>query len=115
MKKIISVFLGVCILITSTIMCCASSDNVQLQFNEDGSFKILALADVQDDYPLEPAVLQLISEALDYTKPDLVVFVGDNIVGKDIRAIDEMVAPVVDRDIPFTFVFGTSFVPFLYI
>ncbi len=106
MKKIISVFLGVCILITSTIMCCASSDDVQLQFNEDGSFKILALADVQDDYPLEPAVIQLISEALDYTKPDLVVFVGDNIVGKDIRAIDEMVAPVVDRDIPFTLVFG---------
>ncbi len=106
MKKIISVFLGVCILITSTIMCCASSDNVQLQFNEDGSFKILALADVQDDYPLEPAVLQLISEALDYTKPDLVVFLGDNIVGEDIKAIDEMVAPIVDRDIPFTLVFG---------
>ena len=106
MKKFISVFLGVCLLITSTIMCCASSDDVKLQFNEDGSFKILAFADVQDSYPLEPAVIQLMSEALDYTNPDLVVFVGDNIVGKDIEAIDEMVAPVVERDIPFTLVFG---------
>lgn len=106
MKKIFSVLLVVCLLLSSTVMCLAASDNNELRFDENGNFKILVLADVQDSYPLEPAVIQFISEALDYAKPDLVVFAGDNMVGKDIRAIDEMVAPIVERSVPFTFVFG---------
>ena len=106
MKKIISFLLIVCLLLSSTVMCLAAPDNDELRFDENGNFKILVLADVQDDYPLEPAVIQFIKEALDYAKPDLVVFAGDNMVGKDIRAIDEMVTPLVERDVPFTFVFG---------
>ncbi len=106
MEKIISVLLVICILVSCTVICLAAPDDVKLRFNEDGKFKILALADVQDSYPLEPAMIQFINEALDYTKPDLVVFVGDNIVGEDIKAIDEMIAPLADRDVPFTFVFG---------
>ena len=106
MKKIICVLLIVCLLLSSTVMCLAAPDNGELRFDENGNFKILVLADVQDDYPLEPAVIQFIKEALDNAKPDLVVFAGDNMVGNDIRAIGEMVAPLVERDVPFTFVFG---------
>ena len=105
MKKIISICIIICLALSSVVMGYASEEN-SLKFNEDGKFKILALADIQDSYPLEPAMIQFISEALDYAKPDLVVFVGDNMVGKDIRAIDEMVAPLVERDVPFTLVFG---------
>ncbi len=106
MKKVISILLVVCMLFANAIIGFASNGNAELQFNEDGKFRIMALADVQDDYPLEPAVIQFMNEALDYAKPDLVVFVGDNITGSDPRAIGEMVGPVVERGIPFTFVFG---------
>lgn len=107
MKKVISVVLAVCMLFSLVTMSFAGyKDDAKLQFNKNGKFKILCLADVQDDYPLEPAVLQFIREALDFANPDLVVFVGDNVVGEDIRAIDEMIAPLDERDIPFTFVFG---------
>ena len=107
MKKVISVVLAVCMLFSLVTMSFAGyKDDAKLQFNKNGKFKILCLADVQDDYPMEPAVLQFIREALDFAAPDLVVFVGDNVVGEDIRAIDEMIAPLDERDIPFTFVFG---------
>lgn len=106
MKKIISVFLVICLMLSSTVICIAAPKEEKLQFDENGNFKILVLADMQDDYPFEPAAIQLISEALDYTKPDIVVFAGDNVVGKDIRAIGEMLAPLVERNVPFTFVFG---------
>ena len=107
MKKIISVVLAVTMLFTFvTTGFAGHKENAKLQFNSNGKFKILCLADVQDDYPMEPAVLQFIKEALDFANPDLVVFVGDNVVGEDLRAIDEMIAPLDERDIPFTFVFG---------
>lgn len=107
MKKVISVVLAVTILFSLVTMSFAGyKEDAKLQFRANGKFKILCLADVQDDYPMEPAVLQFIAEALDFTAPDLVVFVGDNVVGEDIRAIGEMVAPLVERNVPFTFVFG---------
>lgn len=107
MKKFIALTLAVWMLFSLSVMSVAGyKEEAKLQFNENGKFKILCLADVQDDYPMEPDVLQFINEALDFASPDLVVFVGDNVVGEDFRAIGEMVAPLVDRDIPFTFVFG---------
>lgn len=107
MKKFIALTLAVWMLFSLSVMSFAGyKEEAKLQFNENGSFKILCLADVQDDYPMEPDVLQFINEALDFASPDLVVFVGDNVVGEDFRAIGEMVAPLVDRNIPFTFVFG---------
>ncbi len=107
MKKVIAVALSLCMLFSLVTMSFAGyKDEAKLQFNSNGKFKILCLADVQDDYPLEPAVLQFIREALDFANPDLVVFVGDNVVGEDIRAIGEMIAPLDERGIPFTFVFG---------
>ena len=82
MKKIISVVLAVTMLFTFvTTGFAGHKENAKLQFNSNGKFKILCLADVQDDYPMEPAVLQFIKEALDFANPDLVVFVGDNVVG----------------------------------
>lgn len=107
MKKVIAVVLAISMLFSLATMSFAGlKADAQLQFNKNGKFKILCLADVQDSYPMEPAIIQFINEALDYAAPDLVVFVGDNVVGEDIRAIDEMIAPLDERNIPFTFVFG---------
>ncbi len=107
MKKVLSVLLSICMLFSLLTMSFAGyKEEAKLQFNSNGKFKILCLADVQDDYPMEPAVIQFINEALDFAAPDLVVFVGDNVVGEDFRAIGEMVAPLVERGIPFTYVYG---------
>lgn len=107
MKKVISVVLVITMLFSLATMSFAGyKDEAKLQFNANGKFKILCLADVQDDYPLEPDVLQFIKEALDFCAPDLVVFVGDNVVGSDLRAIDELIAPLAERNVPFTYVYG---------
>lgn len=77
-----------------------------LQFNGNGEFKILFMADVQDGYPMKEAAVQFINEVLDATNPDLVIFGGDNIVTDDIEAYEQLLAPLVERGVQFTLVFG---------
>jgi len=107
MKKIISILLVVSMLfsLSVTVFAAGTEENV-LRFRKDGTFKILVLADVQDVYPIDDAMVAFINEALDYSKPDLVVFDGDNIVTEDVRAYEQLLYPLVSRNVPFTFVFG---------
>lgn len=86
----------------------------QLKFNENGNFRIMHITDTHyTDFPFEESIA-FIEKALDDYKPDLVVFGGDNIKGwfdtslqlGTKAAIDKLVAPVVERDIPFTFIYG---------
>lgn len=90
---------------------------MQLKFN-NGKFRIMQIADIQDTQATSKDTLAFISAALDKDKPDLVVFTGDQLKGygvnlylgdryeKTKKAITNFVKPVVDRNIPFTFVFG---------
>ena len=107
MKKIISILLVVSMLfsLSVTVFAAGTEENV-LRFRKNGTFKILVLADVQDVYPIDDAMVAFINEALDYSKPDLVVFDGDNIVTEDVRAYEQLLYPLVSRNVPFTFVFG---------
>ena len=107
MKKIISILLVVSMLfsLSVTVFAAGTEENV-LRFRKNGTFKILVLADVQDVYPIDDAMVAFINEALDYAKPDLVVFDGDNIVTEDVRAYEQLLYPLVSRNVPFTFVFG---------
>lgn len=89
-----------------------------LRFREDGTFRIMQIADTQDTQNTSKDTVAFISAALDEAKPDLVVFSGDQLKGYgfsfsggDIRkkvekAITNLVKPMQDRNIPFTFVFG---------
>ena len=108
MKKVISILLVVSMLFSFAVTSFAAGigENDVLRFRKDGTFKILVLADVQDGYPMEKAMITFVNEALDYAKPDLVVFCGDNIMTNDIRAYEELLTPIVDRDILFSLVFG---------
>lgn len=111
-KKILSY-----LLITLTILAVVSGskaeNNLSFSFNKEQQLKILILADPQDtDHPQE-AMLNLLSSALDNAQPDLVVFLGDMIHGPSVhgreaveKAIDAIVSPVVQRNIPFVLVFG---------
>lgn len=87
-----------------------------LKFN-NGKFKIMQIADVQEDIPVNPDTIKLIDLALEKEKPDLVVFTGDQIQGystcylKDAekkveQCIDAFLYPLVKRSIPFCFTFG---------
>ncbi len=89
---------------------------MNLKFN-NSKFKIMQIADVQEDIPLNPDTVKLIDLALEKEKPDLVVFTGDQIQGyspcyktdatkKAETCIDSFLEPLVKRDIPFVFTFG---------
>ncbi|MBT1169668.1 metallophosphoesterase family protein [Bifidobacterium sp. SO4] len=59
-----------------------------LRFHEDGSFRVLQMADVQDGPDVRPDTIRLIREAIRASDPDLVVFTGDQIRGYDPAYID---------------------------
>lgn len=113
MKKILAVLLAVMMMLSlsSVSFAADNSKNGDLQFGEDGKFKILLFADVQDGYPMHKDFLNFMNQALDKAQPDLVIFLGDIIMSAETeedywKGYDELITPLADRDIPFTLVFG---------
>ncbi len=121
MKKILSVVL--CVLILAMTLCCgvsANKDFGKLQFNADGNFKIMQVADLQDNMQLNGAVKAFLEEAVRQEKPDLIVLTGDNISGGSCRtdflkcmdvnrcerAIDEFMSIFEEYKVPVAMVFG---------
>ncbi|MBQ7540973.1 MAG: metallophosphoesterase [Clostridia bacterium] len=88
----------------------ADGADATLRFGRDGKFKILLVADPQDDENLEETTTQILRESLDLTKPDLVIYLGDNTLAggyeKQKQAIEAVTAPVRERNVPFAIVFG---------
>lgn len=109
MKKLLSAFLAL-LMVFSLAMAVSAAGTREtqgvLQFSENGKFKILFMADVQDGYPMKEAAVQFINEVLDASNPDLVIFGGDNINTSDILAYEQLLAPLVERGVKFTLVFG---------
>lgn len=112
MKKLLSILMVVVMLCSGVVFASAKNDE-QLQFNSDGKFKILILADIQSGYPVGNALTAFIAEALDEANPDLVVFLGDNIMKAEdgttesyLKGYDEVLPLLEEREIPFTLVFG---------
>ncbi len=76
--------------------------SMELKFNENGEFKILAVADTQDTDEPQQEMLDILNTTLDDVQPDLVVFLGDNTAGwwkgvtkeKTATAIRKLIAPV---------------------
>ena len=92
-----------------------------IRFRPDGSFKLMQISDVQDLAGILPRTRELICAALDRERPDFVVFTGDQFSGngrklwfrnKDEktarikRTIRELLGPLEERGIPFTFMLG---------
>lgn len=87
---------------------------MNFSFN-NGTFKVMQIADVQEGAKVSPDTIRLINAALDKENPDLVVFSGDQIwkyssfkgdKSKVEKVLREITAPVVSRKIPFTICFG---------
>lgn len=116
-QRLISVLLTLLMMFAFTIPAYADEtgdSQMELKFNSDGKFKILAIADAQDTDTPQKETIDMLTNALDETKPDLVVFLGDNIAGwwkgvdkaKTEQAIDNIIKPVDERGVPFAIVFG---------
>lgn len=84
---------------------------------KNGKFKIMQIADIQEDVPLNPDTVKLIDLAVEKEKPDLVVLTRDQIQGyspcyrdgaqnKVEKCIDSFLEPIVKRNIPFCFTYG---------
>lgn len=96
----------------------SSAERQALRFGADGKFTIMQIADVQEYGKINKDALRVIEAALDKAQPDLVVFTGDQVEGyatyfkygnreKRVRqTIDNMLAPLDERGIPFAVVFG---------
>ena len=117
MKKAISILLS--ILTVFSLCTCAfahdAGESEKLSFNEDGKFKIMMINDTQDvGVGVKKRMVKLINAALDSENPDLVVFVGDQLSDiypfaskKDFKkAIDNIIAPLEERKIPFLVTMG---------
>ncbi|MDR3552307.1 MAG: metallophosphoesterase family protein [Clostridia bacterium] len=123
MKKALRLMLAAAVtaavLLSSTasvfaVSAAATADRPVLKFNSSGKFTVLMFNDTQDTDKTIKDTVKLIVNSLDKVKPDLVVLDGDNIAGtwlgvneaKVRKAIDNIVAPINDRNIPFAIVFG---------
>ncbi len=80
---------------------------------KDGKFKIMQIADIQENYVLNPDTIKLISLALDKEKPDLIVLTGDNVgagwgftYGALKMNINNFMSIFEQRKIPVAIVFG---------
>ena len=114
-KKVLSVIFAVIIVIGSLCPAAfAKKSEPELKFGDDGKFRIMHITDTHyTDFPFEESIA-FIGKALDDYQPDLVVFGGDNIKGwfdtsmqLGVKsAIDQLVAPLEERNVPFTFVYG---------
>lgn len=84
----------------------------ELHFNEDGTFKILQIADIQDDITLAPIAKDYIEDLVDAEQPDLVMLTGDNISSRNRtkltakKAIDNFMSVLEEKGIPVAAVFG---------
>lgn len=119
-KACISLLIAVTLLFTLLAPANASASSVPgpLKFNSDGTFTIVQITDSQDTQWASPNMLTLIQKALNESKPDLVVFTGDqlknydsdfnggNINCKVAKALENIIEPVVRRGIPFAVAFG---------
>lgn len=101
-------------LLASTALTSAHAGCVKpmtMKFNS-GEFRIVQFTDTQDDQNIDFRTVQLMIAAVEYHKPDLVVFSGDNITGGPqsnadvMKAIDNIAKPLEERGIPFLIVFG---------
>lgn len=89
-------------------------DDMTLKFN-NGKFRILMIADTQEGNKVNSDTIKLIEASLERSRPDMVVYSGDQIWGKhsfkgDADKVKEvlsiLVEPVVKRKIPFAICFG---------
>ena len=104
-RKIAALALCAVLLVSLMPIVFAADAAPALQFDENGEFKILIVADTQDIDKPQKETIALLEAELDAAQPDLVVFLGDQIhgpsIGKSVertqKALDAFLQPVAER------------------
>lgn len=81
----------------------------KLVFKKDGKFKIVQFTDIhwKPAFKESEEAMVAMNNVLDAEKPDLVIYTGDHVTGHPVRSgLDVIFKPVLDRKLPFAFVFG---------
>lgn len=81
----------------------------ELRFNPEGQFKIVQFTDnhFKVGKNASEATVRCIEEVLDAEKPDFVMFTGDQVYSDSVIAgFKALLRPVLERKVPFAFVFG---------
>ncbi len=80
MKKALSIILAFVLAFGMLLPASAANEaETKLQFNDDGEFRIMQIADIQDGPLLLEITRNYIEEMVRYANPDLIVLTGDNI------------------------------------
>ena len=88
MKKALAAVICVVMLLCSVMPMASAAtpaEEAKLQFNEDGTFKIMNLADIQDGVALSSLTADFLRAAIEAEQPDLIIMTGDNINGMTTR------------------------------
>lgn len=86
--------------------------DTHLQFNEDGTFRIMQISDLQDFFPMKSITKKVLRKSLESYKVDLIVLTGDNISSSSIvkpyalLAINEFMSIFEKYGIPVVMTFG---------
>jgi uncharacterized repeat protein (TIGR02543 family) len=82
------------------------------QFDEDGKFTLMQIADIQSGVGVPARVTAAISDAISRYEPDLAVFTGDNVIESiatqaNFRSVvNEIIAPLNNKNVKFAVTFG---------
>lgn len=80
-----------------------------LRFNDNGEFKIVQFTDNHYKWNkgASKTTIQCIEEVLEWEHPDFVMFTGDLVYSDHVaQSIDAVLQPLIERNMPFAFVFG---------
>ncbi len=95
-----------------------SRKDVPLCFHEDGTFRIMQIADIQESPMVCEDTLEFLDTALDRENPDLIVLTGDQLKGysvyfhmpgsegKAAATLHKVMEPIIKHHIPFLVTFG---------
>lgn len=113
MKKSLALTLSVLLILGCFAFAVSAENSKALRFNDDGSFKILQLADLQDGVLFRELTATFIIDLLEKEQPDLVVLTGDNIApgacltyGATWISINKFMSIFEERNVPVAIVYG---------
>ncbi len=86
MKKTVTFILTIIMIILMLVPSFAAENKDVLSFNDDGTFRIMNISDIQDGTKLVKTTAEFFKAVIAKENPDLIVLTGDNIAGNTLSA-----------------------------